>query len=140
MDRRRFITVLGVAAAPMSISGCTGMLPTGADDEPQYPGGTVIVENAAASSLEVTVSAQRDDAPHLETDVPAGETITEREFITAPAGAVVTLAAVVGGDGEPTTFEFLPGGGEETPSEVAHLSIENAVEESAVWTARPGTE
>jgi hypothetical protein len=91
--------------------------------------------------LEVSVSvANRDDSPQFETDIPVGETVTEREFITASEVEIVTLSAVIGGEGEPTTFEFLPGGGNDAPPEIAHLSIENAVEKSATWTARPGTE
>lgn len=140
MHRRKYITALGGSLALVSLSGCAGILPTSSDDDPEHPGGTLVVENTADSALGVTVSiVQRDDSPQVETDVPAGETVTEREFISAPEGEVVTLSAVIGDDGDPTTFDFLPGGGEDAPPEVAQLSIENSVEESATWTARPGT-
>ena len=50
-----------------------------------------------------------------------------------------SCCAVLGGEGEPTTFEFLPAGGEaDAPPEVAHLTIQNDVEESARWIATPG--
>lgn len=141
MHRRKYITGLCGSLGLVTLSGCAGILPTSSDDSPQYPGGTLIVENTADSALGVTVSvAQRDDSPQFETDIPAGETVTERTFITTSEGEIVTLSAVIGDEGEPTKFDILPGGGEDAPPEVAHLSIENPVEESATWTARPGTE
>jgi len=90
--------------------------------------------------LDISVSVpRRVDSPQFETDIPAGETVIERGFVNASDGEVVTLSAVIGDEGEPTTFDFLPGGGKDAQPEVAHLSIENAVEESASWTATAGT-
>ncbi len=141
MRRRRFtgaiISILGSA----SLAGCTGLIPPGNEsDSPDYPGGTLVVENTGMSSVHVSVSAgpDRGDAS-LDTNAAGGETLVRREFVTAERGDVVTLTAQLGSEGEPIEFQFLPaGGGDDTPPEVVRLSIENAVEASATWTATKG--
>ena len=125
----------------MQLAGCLDALPTGAGDSPTFPGGTLVVENTAESGLQVAVTVVEDEwSSTLETTVPGEDTVVREEFVTANQGDVVTLAAVIGGDGEPTTFAYLPAGGaSDAPPEVAHLTIQNAVEASATWTATPGT-
>ncbi|MFW5956379.1 MAG: hypothetical protein ACOCQY_03140 [Halorhabdus sp.] len=140
-DRRQFLAAVGSAVSVVSVSGCLGILPTGGGN-PRYPAGTVVVENAANHSLSVSITVVEDgyDAT-LETSVAAGETYVHREFVTAEAGDVVTLAARLDDTGEPTTFEILPAGSENNfRPEVARLTIHNAVEASAQWTAERGTQ
>ena len=123
----------------MSISGCLGFLPTDDGTSPEYQGGTVVIENIGSRSVRVSVETVEDAySASFETTVQAGETVVRREFIAASRGAAVTLAAQLGPDGDPTTFEYLPNGGEDTPPEVARLTIENDVEASATWTATTG--
>ncbi len=117
--------------------------PSEGDSAPEYPGGTLWVYNTSQSDLSITVTTV-DHSPSatLETTIPAGETVIRREFISTAPGTAATLAARIGDDGEQKTFEFLPdGGGDESdaPPEYARLTIENAVEASAEWTAREGT-
>jgi hypothetical protein len=141
MHRRRFagaiISVLGSA----SFAGCTSLNPLeNESDRPNYPGGTLVVENTGTSSVQVSVTAdpERDNAS-LNTTVASGETVVRREFVTAGSGDVVTLTATLGSEGEPIEFQFLPAGGDDdTPPEVARLSFENAVEASATWAATQG--
>lgn len=141
MRRRRYLTTAGGWFGLVQLAGCLDVLPTGARDSPTYPGGTLVVENTSESGLQVAVTIVEDEwSSTLETTVPGEDTVVREEFVTANQGDVVTLAAVIGGDGEPSTFEFLPAGGEgDAPPEVAHLTIQNAVEASATWTATPGS-
>lgn len=143
MHRRRFVTTLGSCLGLVSLSGCTGVLPLSNqnDENPEFPGGTLVVENTGDNALDVSVSvAEEHISASFSDTVPPGERVVERAFITASAGEAVTLTAQIDGDGEPTTFEFLPNGGEDNaPPEVAHLAIETPVEESATWTATRGT-
>ncbi|MCD2204504.1 hypothetical protein [Halobacterium sp. KA-6] len=96
--------------------------------------------NTSQSAITVAVETVNHDPPaSIETTVPSGEHIVEREFVTADPGTTVTLAARIGETGE-TTFDFLPGGDESGDSpEYARLDIRNAVEISAEWSARKGT-
>jgi hypothetical protein len=138
-SRRQYLTTVGSCLSAGFISGCVGILPTDSTDS-DYPGGTVVVENTSDASLSVSVTVVEDgyDAS-IETTLSGGETLVEREFVTVDEGAVITLAARIGDSGDPTTFRFLPAGGEDdTPPEVARLTIENAVEASATWTAMGG--
>lgn len=141
MNRRQFLASLGGSLVPFSLTGCAGVFPTGDDETGEYPGGSLLIENTGDSQLEVSISVVEERfTASLDTSVPAGETVVERSFVTASAGEVVTLAAQIGSEGDPTTFEFLPAGGEDTtPPEVARLSITNAVEDSTTWTATQGT-
>lgn len=141
MNRRTYLTALGGFSGIASLSGCVGMLPTGTDEGPEYPGGTLVIENTGETPVDVSVSVVEGQlSASLDTTVSAEETIVERGFVTTSEGDVVTLTAQMGAKGEPTSFEFLPAGGEDTaPPEVARLSVENAVEESATWTAIEGT-
>lgn len=141
IDRRRYLATLGSCLGIASLSGCAGILPTGGDAGPDHPGGTVVVENAGDASIAVSVWVVEDgvDAA-IDATVSGGETLVRREFVTADEGEVVTLAARLGDGGNPTTFRFLPAGSEDgTPPEVARLTVENAVEASARWTATRGT-
>ncbi|WP_275738175.1 hypothetical protein [Halorhabdus sp. SVX81] len=135
-DRRQFLGTVGSLLGITSISGCFGLVMTDSAD-PIYPGGTVVIENTAARSLPVSVTAVEDRyEASLETIVPAGETRVRREFVAAEAGDLVTLAARLGDSGGPYPFEFLPAGGENNARpEVARLTIRNAVEPRADWTA-----
>lgn len=141
MNRRRFLAAAGGGLGLAVLSGCTGFLETDGNETPEHPGGTLVVENTGNSSLTVSVWVVEERfSGTLDTTVEGGATVVEREFVTASAGDVVTLAARIGDEGEPTTFEFLPGGGEgDAPPEIARLSVENAVEASATWTASEGT-
>lgn len=141
MRRRRFFTRIVGSITLLSISGCAGLLPTEDGNSPDYPGGTLVVENAGESALDISVGVVEEQySASLDTTVSAGDTDVRREFVTASEGDVVTLSAVLGGDGDPTTFEFLPAGGDgDAPPEVAALTIQNAVEESASWTALQGS-
>lgn len=140
MNRRQFLT-LGASGGVLSITGCIGF-PMG-DSTPEYPGGTLLVSNTSRSELSVTITTVDYSPPMtLETTIPSGELVILREFVSTSPGTVVTLAARIGDEGEPKEFEFLPnGGGDESdaPPEYARLTIQNAVEESATWTAREGT-
>lgn len=142
MHRRRFLTATTGCTALLSLSGCAGILPATNAENPDFPGGTLVIENTGDSPLDVTISVAEDRfSATLDATVPAGETVVERRFVTASEGDIATLTARIGADGEPTTFEFLPAGGtNDSPPEVARLSIENAVEESATWTAVAGTD
>jgi len=124
----------------LSFAGCAEMLPSGQTD-PEYLGGTLVVENTGDSPVRVSVETKLEqfDAT-LDTQVAGGETIVRREFVTAESSDVVTLEALLGQTGEKLRFQFLPAGsGEDTPPEVAHLTFETAVEASATWTATRGT-
>ncbi|MFT4920843.1 MAG: hypothetical protein ACI8XM_000034 [Haloarculaceae archaeon] len=137
MHRRRFLTAVGGTTA-VAVSGCLSF-PRG-DSAPEYPRGSLYVYNTSQSSITVAVETVDHDPPaSVETTVTAGEHIVEREFVTADPGTTVTLAARIGETGE-TTFEFLPAGDDSGDSpEYARLTIRNAVEESAEWSARKGT-
>lgn len=137
MHRRRFLTTAGSSSA-VALAGCLSF-PRG-DSAPEYPRGSLYVYNTSQSAITVAVETVGHDPPaSVETTVPAGEHVVEREFVTADPGETVTLTARIGETGE-TTFEFLPAGGESGDSpEYARLTIRNAVEESAEWSARQGT-
>lgn len=141
MRRRQYLAMISGSLSLLSLSGCTSFLPTGNDDDPNYPGGTLVIENTGENDVDLSVSVVEEEfSASLDTTVPAGETSIEREFVIASEGDIATLTAQIGDEGEPTTFEFLPAGGEDdAPPEVARLTIENAVEESASWTATEGT-
>lgn len=138
---RRQVLATGSTVAVLSLAGCPG-LPTD-DSAPDYPRGSLYVYNTSESALSVAVwTVDRSPRRTRETTVPAGEHVVVREFVSASPGTAVTLAARIGDDGEPTRFEFLPNGGGEgsdAPPEYARLTVRNAVEESATWTAREGT-
>lgn len=124
----------------LSLAGCAEILPSGNSD-PEYPGGTLVIENTGDNRVRVSVNTKLEqfDAA-LDTEVAGGETIVRREFVTAELGDIVTLEALLGETGEQIRFQFLPAGGsEDTPPEVAHLTFESAVEASATWTATSGT-
>lgn len=142
MRRRRFLGTVSAIFGSASVAGCTGLLPFGTEsDGPEYPGGTLIIKNTgeAAVNVSVTVSPDEHDTS-LDATVSGGETLIRREFITAEAGDIVTLAALLGSEGEPTDFQFLPAGGEDrdVPPEVARLTFENVVEANATWSATGG--
>lgn len=140
MYRRRSLQSIGVCFGMLSFAGCAEMLPSGQTD-PEYLGGTLVVENTGDSPVRVSVETKLEqfDAT-LDTQVAGGETIVRREFVTAESSDVVTLEALLGQTGEKLRFQFLPAGsGEDTPPEVAHLTFETAVEASATWTATRGT-
>lgn len=140
MNRRKFLTV-GASAALVSMGGCAGF-PRG-DSAPEYPGGSLYLYNTSRSAQTVVVTTIDHSPPKtFETTVPAGETVVQPEFVSAPPGTVVTIAARIGEDGEQKPFEFLPSGGgdgSDAPPEYARFTITNAVEASAEWTAREGT-
>lgn len=142
MDRRQYIGAITAALGSTSVAGCAGLLPFGNESgTPEYPGGTVLVENMGetAVNVSVTVTQAKYDAS-IDASVSAGETLTRREFVTADPGDVVTLTAQLGSEGGPTEFQFLPAGGDgDSPPEVARLTFENAVEAGATWTAVGGT-
>jgi hypothetical protein len=143
MRRRRYLGMIGSVLGSASVAGCAGLVPLGdGNGAPEYPGGTLIIENTGetAVTVSVTVTPNKYDSS-LETSVSGGETLIEREFVTAERGDVVTLAALLGDEGDPVEFEFLPAGGEgeDTPPEVARLTFENAVEASVTWSATGGT-
>jgi hypothetical protein len=141
VSRRRYLAALGGCLGTTTLAGCGGLVPFGdrGASDPTYPGGTLVVDNTGGSSLAVSVAVVEDayDAT-LERSVDAGESVVRREFVTAEQGAVVTLAARLGDDGSRTEFRFLPGGGDDAPPEVARLTVQNAVEASASWTATEG--
>ncbi|WP_135661761.1 hypothetical protein [Halorhabdus rudnickae] len=139
-DRRQFLATVGSTFGVASVSGCLEILSIDSTAQ-SYPGGTILVENAAERSLAVSVTVAEDEYDaSLETTVSGGETHVRRGFVAADAGAVVTLTARLGDRGDPTTFDFLPAGGEKNARpEVARLTIHNAVEASADWTAMRGT-
>ena len=140
MRRRRYIRATGGCFGAVALSGCAEVLPSGGRD-PEYPGGTLIVENTGDNPVRVAVRTKLDqyDAA-LETAIAGGAVIVRRAFVTAEPGKIVTLEAQLGETGEPISFQFLPaGGGDEYPPEVARLTFENAVEASATWTATSGT-
>lgn len=134
--RRQFLATVTGGVAVGSVPGCLGILPSGTTDS-TYPGGTVVIENAGERTLAVSITVVEDGYDSsLEATVASGETHVSRGFVDADTGEVVTLAARLGDSGEATTFEFLPGGGENaTRPEVTRLTIQNAVEASAAWTA-----
>lgn len=138
MERRRYLCAIGGCLGAASVSGCTGILP-GSNQEPEYPGGTLVVENTGNNPVPVSVETKLEqyDAS-LDTEVAAETTAVRREFVTANQGAIITLVAQLGSTGDEIRFQFLPAGGEDTPPEVAQLTFENAVEASATWTATTG--
>jgi hypothetical protein len=139
MQRRRLLRGVGGCLAALSLAGCAGAL-TGGYQDPEYPGGTLVVDNSGDGSVRVSVSTKLDQyTASLDTTVPGGETIVRREFVTAEQGDIVTLKALLGETGETLSFQFLPGGSEDHPPGVARLTFENAVEASANWTAIDGT-
>ncbi|WP_302081038.1 hypothetical protein [Salinibaculum rarum] len=139
MQRRQYFRATVGCFGAVSLSGCSGILP-GGNQNPEYPGGTLVVENTGDSPARVSVNTKLDqyDAS-LDTEVAGGETVVRREFVTADEGDIVTLKAQIGKTGELLRFQFLPAGGEDSPPEVAQLTFENAVEASATWTATSGS-
>jgi hypothetical protein len=139
MQRRGYLRAVGGCIGAMSVSGCAESLP-GGNQDPEYPGGTLVVENTGDAPVRVSVNTklERYDAT-VDTDVSGGESLVRREFVTANQGDIVTLAAQLGETGDRIRFQFLPAGGEGSPPEVARLTFENAVEASATWTATSGT-
>jgi hypothetical protein len=141
VSRRRYLAALSGCLGTTTLAGCGGVVPLGdrGGSDPTYPGGTLVVDNTGSSAVAVSITVVEDahDAT-LDRTVDANESVVRREFVTAEAGAVVTLAARLGDDGSRTEFRFLPGGGADAPPEVAHLTVQNAVEASASWTATEG--
>lgn len=138
-NRRQFLAAVGSTVSIASVSGCLGVLPS-SETDPRYPGGTVVIENNGEQSLAVSITVVEDtyDAT-IETSVPAGETQVRREFVDADAGEIVTLSARLGDRGDSAPFELLPAGGENNARpEFARLTVRNAVEASAHWTAERG--
>jgi len=122
----------------VSLTGCSGI--PGSNQNPEYPGGTLVVENTGDSPVRVSVNTKLDQFEGtLDTEVTGGETVVRREFVTAESGDIVTLEARLGETGELIRFQFLPAGGDDSPPEVAQLTFENAVEASATWTATSGS-
>jgi hypothetical protein len=142
MHRRQYVGAMTAVLGSTSVAGCTGLLPSWNESEsPEYPGGTLVVENTGEMAVNVSVTVTTDgyDAS-LDASVAGGETLVRREFVTAESGDIVTLAARLGSEGEPIQFQYLPAGGDgDSPPEVARLSFKNAVEASTTWTAIPGT-
>jgi hypothetical protein len=123
----------------VSLSGCLGLFP-GDTRSPEYPGGSLVVENTGTAPVRVSVETKvAQYNATLDTDVPGGEQIVREEFVTADMGDIVTLEARLGETGDWIRFQFLPAGGDDYAPEVAHLTFENAVEASATWTATSGT-
>lgn len=142
MRRRQYLGTVSAIIGGASIAGCTGRLPFGTESEsPEYPGGTLIIKNTGRTTVNVSVTVSPDEHDgSLDTPVSSGETLTRREFVTAEAGDIATLTALLGSEGDPIDFQFLPAGGEDgdTPPEVARLTFENAVEANATWSATGG--
>jgi len=138
-NRRQFLAAVGGTISIVSVSGCLGVLPSSETDS-RYPGGTVVIENNSHQSLTVSIMIVEDEYDAaIETSVPAGETQVRRKFVDADAGEVITLAARLGDSGDPATFNFFPAGGENNARpEIARLTVQNAVEASAQWTAERG--
>lgn len=139
MIRRRYLRALGGCFGAMSLAGCAGVLP-GSNQGPEYPGGTLVVENTGSRSVTVSVTTKLEQYnASLNIAVPGGETVVRREFVTATQGDIVTLEVQLGETGERLRFQFLPAGSKDnSPPEVAQLSFENDVEASASWTATSG--
>jgi hypothetical protein len=138
MQRRRYLRAIGGCLGAVSVSGCTGILP-GSNEEPEYPGGTLVIKNTGNNAVPVSVETKLDEYDaSLDTEVAAGTTVVRREFVTAEQGEIVMLIAQLGSTGDDIRFQFLPAGGEDTPPEVAQLTFENAAEASATWTATSG--
>lgn len=139
MRRRRLLRGIGGGLAAVSLAGCASVLSSG-EQEPEYPGGTLVVKNTGDNSVRVSVSTKLNQYDtSLDTAVAGGKTIVRQEFVTAEQGDIITLEAVLGETGEPISFQFFPEGSDENPPEVAELTFENAVEASASWTATGGT-
>jgi hypothetical protein len=142
MRRRRYLGAIGSVLGSASVGGCAGLVPLGNESErPEYPGGTLIVENTGAVARDVSVTVSPDAyGSSLDATVSGGETLLRRERVSAEQGDVVTLAALLGNDGDSVEFEFLPAGGDgaDSPPEVARLTFENAVEAGATWSATKG--
>ena len=141
MERRQYVGAIASIFGSMSVAGCTGLLPLGdASENPEYPGGTLLVENTGETAVTVSVTVTSDEYDaSLNASVAGGETLTRRKFVTAESGDVVTLAAQLGNEGDLIEFQFLPAGGDgDSSPEVARLTFENAVEASATWTAISG--
>jgi hypothetical protein len=129
VHRRQFLAGLGTGSL-LAAAGCSG--------DPDRPGGTLVVENRYDRAVSVTVTATGRSA-RFERSVDAGGTAVDPAFVAADPGEVVTLAARIGDEATPApaTFEFLPGGGDGTPPELARLTVQNPVEAAATWTASP---
>ncbi len=139
MERRQCLRATVACFSIVSLSGCAGFLP-GDNQDPEYPGGTLVVENTGDSPVRVSVNTKLDRYDgSLDTEVAGGETVVRREFVTAESGDIVTLEAQLGETGELIRFQFLPAGGEDSPPEVAQLTFKNAVKASAAWTATSGS-
>jgi hypothetical protein len=138
MQRRQYFRVTMSCLGVVSLTGCSGI--PGSNQNPEYPGGTLVVENTGDSPVRVSVNTKLDQFEGtLDTEVTGGETVVRREFVTAESGDIVTLEARLGETGELIRFQFLPAGGDDSPPEVAQLTFENAVEASATWTATSGS-
>lgn len=111
MQRRRFLQAIGACSGMLSLAGCVETLP-GSNTAPEYPGGTLVVENTGDSPVRVSVDTKLEqfDAA-LDTEVAGGETVVRREFVTAESSDIVTLEALLGETGEQLRFQFLPAGG-----------------------------
>jgi hypothetical protein len=142
MNRRRYLGTISAVLGSTSVTGCTGLVPLGNESEsPEYQGGTLIIENTGEGVVNVSVTVSPDEfGTSLDVSVSGGETLIRREFVTAERGDVATLAAILGSKGNPIKFQFLPAGGEgeDSPPEIARLTVKNAVEASATWSATSG--
>jgi|AntDeeMetagen192_2_1112575.scaffolds.fasta_scaffold01739_6 hypothetical protein len=140
MQRRQYIHVTMGCCGIVSLAGCSRILPDN-NQGPEYPGGTLIVENTGDNPVRVSVNTKLEQYDSsLDTEVGGGETVVRREFVTADEGDIVTLETQLGETGDLIRFQFLPAGGEkDSPPEVAQLTFENAVEASATWTATSGS-
>lgn len=127
------------AVAPLAVTalaGCTQFLP-GQPPGYDYPAGSLVVDSQVDTAATVFVEVVDGPAATLDTTVDRLETVVREEFVTAPEGTAVTLAGRVE-DGEPTEFEFYPGGDGETPPQVALFTIGNVEEGVGVWSAGRG--
>jgi hypothetical protein len=95
---------------------------------PHFPSGTLWVSNTSESDLSVTVTTvERSSPAKFEKVVPSTEIETRRGFVSAPAGATVTLKARVESFAEDgISYSFMPGGGGsegDTPPQYARLNV-----------------
>jgi len=127
-SRRQFLTTVGAGTAVATCGCISGPTSDDAVPGPDYPRGTLWVYNTSQSDLSVTINTV-DHSPSatFENVVPSGETEIRQEFVSASAGATVTLKARVESFAEEwISFSFMPSGGgseSDTPPQYARLHI-----------------
>jgi hypothetical protein len=114
----------------------------GGGDEPEHPGGTVVLENRgeAQEAFNVDPVGGAVAEPIDDHRLKGGETAVHERYVTAEPGTAVTLEGwFTFGRDEEKPVEFYPAGADGQPPQVAHMILSNAVSVAWRWETAAGS-